>query len=46
MKFHPELLTVPEGLEVTLWAKSPLLLNPINMDFGAQGRLWVTDWVN
>jgi putative membrane-bound dehydrogenase-like protein len=42
----PDVFTVPEGLEVTLWAKSPLLLNPTNMDFDAQGRLWVTEGVN
>jgi putative membrane-bound dehydrogenase-like protein len=41
-----DLFVVPEGLEVTLWAKSPLLLNPTNMDFDAQGRLWVTEGVN
>ena len=42
----PELFTLPEGLEVTLWAKSPLLLNPTNIDFDAQGRLWVSEGVN
>ena len=42
----PGLFTLPEGLEVTLWAKSPLLLNPANIDFDAQGRLWVAEGVN
>ena len=42
----PEMFTVPEGLEVTLWATSPLLFNPTNMDFDAQGRLYVTEGVN
>ena len=37
---------VPEGLEVTLWAQSPMLKNPTNMDFDSQGRLWVTEGVN
>ncbi|MEI6870874.1 MAG: PVC-type heme-binding CxxCH protein [Verrucomicrobiota bacterium] len=42
----PSMFTVPEGFEVTLWAKSPLLLNPTNIDFDAQGRLWVAEGVN
>ena len=32
---------VAEGLEVTLWAKNPLLRNPIQMNFDPDGRLWV-----
>ena len=42
----PERFTVPEGFEVTLWATSPLLFNPTNMDFDAQGRLYVAEGVN
>ncbi len=42
----PEMFTVPEGFEVTLWATSPLLHNPTNMDFDAQGRLYVAEGVN
>jgi len=42
----PNLFAVPEGLEVTLWAKSPMLNNPTNIDFDAQGRLWVAEGVN
>ncbi|MDB6140534.1 MAG: hypothetical protein JWO94_3606 [Verrucomicrobiaceae bacterium] len=41
-----ELFTVPEGLEVTLWATSPLLYNPTNIDFDADGRLYVAEGVN
>ncbi|MEY4484275.1 MAG: hypothetical protein RL693_1727, partial [Verrucomicrobiota bacterium] len=41
-----ELFSVPEGLEVTLWAASPLLYNPTNIDFDAQGRLYVAEGVN
>ena len=37
---------VPEGLEVTLWARSPMLANPTNLDIDAQGRVWVTEGVN
>lgn len=40
------LLQVPEGFEVTLWARSPMLANPTNIDFDAQGRLWVNEGVN
>ena len=42
----PDLFEVPEGLEVTLWAHSPLLMNPTNMDVDAQGRIWVTEAMN
>ncbi|WP_395745762.1 PVC-type heme-binding CxxCH protein [Prosthecobacter sp.] len=41
-----DLFTVPEGLEVTIWASSPDLHNPTNIDFDAQGRLWVAEGVN
>ena len=41
-----DLFTVPEGLEVTLWATSPLLQNPTNIDFDEKGRLWVAEGVN
>ena len=34
-----DIFTVPEGLEVTLFARSPMLKNPTNMDFDAAGRL-------
>lgn len=42
----PEAFTVPEGLEVTVWATSPLLYNPTNMDVDQHGRIWVTEGVN
>jgi len=32
-----------EGLEVTLWAKSPMLYNPANMDIDKDGRIWVSE---
>ena len=35
-----------EGLEVTLWAKSPMLYNPANMDIDKDGRIWVSEGVN
>ncbi|MDX1944182.1 MAG: HEAT repeat domain-containing protein [Pirellulaceae bacterium] len=32
---------LPEGLEVNLWAGDPQIHKPIQMNFDAQGRLWV-----
>jgi putative membrane-bound dehydrogenase-like protein len=40
------LFQVPEGMELTLWARSPVLANPTNFDIDAQGRVWVTEGVN
>ena len=37
---------VPEGLEVTLWASSPMFRNPTNIDIDARGRVWVAEAVN
>jgi putative membrane-bound dehydrogenase-like protein len=41
-----DIFTVPAGLEVTVWAQSPMLRNPTNIDIDAQGRIWVTEGVN
>jgi putative membrane-bound dehydrogenase-like protein len=41
-----DIFTVPKDLEVTIWAQSPALKNPTNMDFDSAGRLWVTEGVN
>ena len=40
------MFAVPDDLEVTLWARSPMLRNPTNMDIDAQGRVWVTEAMN
>lgn len=32
---------LPPGLEVQLFAADPMLAKPIQMNFDAQGRLWV-----
>jgi putative membrane-bound dehydrogenase-like protein len=40
-----DLFQVPEGLEVTLWATSPLFRNPTNMDIDREGRIWVAEGV-
>ncbi len=46
-RFVPtEKFALPEGLEITLWAKSPLLSKPTNIDVDAAGRIWVAEGVN
>lgn len=40
------LFAVPEGLEVTVWATTPLLHNPTNIDIDKDGRVWVAEGVN
>ncbi|MEN9359709.1 MAG: hypothetical protein RL095_1244 [Verrucomicrobiota bacterium] len=46
-KFLPaEMFALPEGLEIKLWAKSPMLGNPTNMDIDSKGRVWVTEGRN
>ncbi|BDS06298.1 hypothetical protein NT6N_13380 [Oceaniferula spumae] len=41
-----EYFKVPEGLEVTRWATSPLLYNPTNIDIDSKGRIWAAEGVN
>src|SRR6476469_8464389 len=40
-----DLFKVPEGFEVTLWAATPLLRNPTNIDIDRDGRIWVAEGV-
>ena len=40
-----DLFQVPEGFEVTLWAATPLLRNPTNIDIDRDGRIWVAEGV-
>ncbi|HOY17302.1 MAG TPA: c-type cytochrome [Haliscomenobacter sp.] len=42
----PLKLYLPDDLEVSLWAESPLFYNPTNMDVDSRGRIWVTEAVN
>ncbi|MDR3638527.1 MAG: HEAT repeat domain-containing protein [Isosphaeraceae bacterium] len=35
-----------EGLEATLWASEPLVVNPTNIDVDSRGRVWVTEGLN
>ena len=37
---------VPDDLEVTLWARTPLFRNPANIDIDAQGRIWIAESYN
>jgi putative membrane-bound dehydrogenase-like protein len=39
-------LYLPGDLEATLWAESPMLYNPTNMDVDSKGRIWITEAVN
>ena len=39
-------IAAPDDLEVTVWATSPMLYNPTNMDTDAEGRIWVAEGVN
>jgi putative membrane-bound dehydrogenase-like protein len=41
-----DLFSLPEGLEVKLWARSPMLRQPTNMDIDVAGRIWVTEAYN
>jgi len=41
-----ELFTVPEGFEVTVWATSPQISNPTNIDFDVRGRMFVAEGMN
>jgi len=41
-----ELFTVPEGFEVTIWATSPQIFNPTNIDFDERGRMFVAEGIN
>ena len=40
-----DLFQVPDGFEVTLWAASPMLHNPTNIDIDRDGRIWVAEGV-
>ncbi|HEV8131792.1 MAG TPA: PVC-type heme-binding CxxCH protein, partial [Acidobacteriota bacterium] len=39
-------LKAADGLELTLWASEPDLINPTNIDIDARGRVWVAEAVN
>jgi putative membrane-bound dehydrogenase-like protein len=35
-----------EGLEATLWAAEPMVVNPTTIDVDSRGRVWVTEGLN
>jgi putative membrane-bound dehydrogenase-like protein len=37
---------VQDGLEVTVWATTPMFSNPANMDIDRDGDVWVTEGIN
>lgn len=41
-----DILSTVEGLEITVWASSPDLRNPTNIDIDKDGRIWVAEGVN
>src|SRR5262245_16598822 len=45
MQIPLELFKVPDGFEVTLWATTPMLRNPTNIDIDRDGRIWVAEGV-
>ena len=45
IKLPVELFKVPDGMEVTVWATSPQLFNPTNIDIDRDGRIWVAEGV-
>jgi putative membrane-bound dehydrogenase-like protein len=42
----PGMFEIDPLLEVTVWASTPLLYNPTNMDIDHAGRIWVAEGVN
>lgn len=42
----PDKLYLPDDLEATLWAESPMFYNPTNIDVDPKGRIWVTEAVD
>lgn len=42
----PGMFKIDPSLEVTVWATSPHLYNPTNMDIDHAGRIWVAEGVN
>lgn len=38
--------TISDGLEISLWAKEPLMVNPTNFDIDERGRVWFIESVN
>ena len=41
-----KLLKPADGLEATLWAAEPMVVNPTTMDIDSRGRVWITEGLN
>jgi putative membrane-bound dehydrogenase-like protein len=39
-------LIVAEGLEATVFASEPMVVNPTDMDIDSKGRIWITEGAN
>src|SRR5687768_8694387 len=39
-------MTAADGLEATLFASEPMMVNPCDMDIDARGRVWITEGAN
>jgi putative membrane-bound dehydrogenase-like protein len=39
-------MKVADGLEVSLFASEPMLVNPADMDIDSKGRVWITEGAN
>ena len=39
-------LAIAQGLEVSLFASEPMLVNPTNIDIDSRGRIWVCEGIN
>src|SRR4051812_17172281 len=40
------MLKPAEGLEASLFASEPMVINPTNMDVDSRGRVWITEGLN
>src|SRR3982750_1188487 len=41
-----KMLKPADGLEATLWASEPMVVNPTTIDVDSRGRVWVTEGLN
>src|SRR5262245_36931553 len=41
-----KIMTVADGLTVSLFASEPMMVNPCDMDVDAKGRVWITEGAN
>lgn len=46
LPLDPSEFQLPDGLEISIWAKTPLFYNPTNIDMDHQGRMWIAEGRN